>query len=92
MCKKHAHLDRPNSGRPLIKTLCVKGIFMESNNNDLKTLDKEMLIINIIGFPGAILLGLGLFGLFDEDPSGLHNIFSYPEFIYLLLKVNLKYS
>lgn len=58
---------------------------MESNNEELKKINKEIFKLNIIGFPGAILLGLGLYGLFEKNASDLHSLFGYPKFVYLLL-------
>lgn len=58
---------------------------MDSNNEELKKLDKKMLKLNLIGFPGAVFLGLGLFGLFTETPSDLHSLLGHEKFVYLLI-------
>ena len=46
---------------------------MESNNEELKKIDKEIIKLNIIGFPGAVFLGFGLFGLFEQNAPDLQN-------------------
>ena len=58
---------------------------MESNNEELKKIDKEIIKLNIIGFPGAVFLGFGLFGLFEQNAPDLHTLFGYQKFVYLLL-------
>lgn len=58
---------------------------MEASKEELKQIDKEIRKINIIGFPGAILLGLGIYGLIEENPASLHSLFGYQKFVYLLL-------
>ena len=58
---------------------------MESNNEELKKVNKDILKLNIIGFPGALFLGLGLYGLFEKNAYQLHSLFGNEQFVYLLL-------
>lgn len=58
---------------------------MESDNEELKQINKDIFKLNIIGFPGAVLLGFGLFGLFEKNASNLHSLFGHEKFVYLLL-------
>ena len=58
---------------------------MESNSEELKQVNKEIVKLNIIGFPGAMLLGFGLYGLFEKNSSSLHPLFGHERFVYLLL-------
>ena len=58
---------------------------MESNNEELKKVNKDIFKLNIIGFPGALFLGLGLYGLFEKNASDLHYLFGNEKFVYLLL-------
>ena len=58
---------------------------MESDNEELKKINKEIIKLNIIGFPGAVFLGFGLFGLFEKNAANLHSLFGHQKFVYLLL-------
>lgn len=42
---------------------------------ELEALNKKMVFISIVDAPGMILIGLGLFAKFGENPEGLHPIF-----------------
>ena len=41
---------------------------------ELSELDKKLLTINIIDFPALVLVALGLFGKFTDDPGSMHPI------------------
>lgn len=60
---------------------------MESNSEELKKVNKDIVKLNIIGFPGAVFLGFGLYGLFEKNAYQLHSLFGHERFVYLLLIV-----
>ena len=53
---------------------------MQNQNaeQEIKALDKKLLVINIIDFPAMILVALGLFGKFTEDPGSMHPLLENP--------------
>lgn len=46
---------------------------MDSNSEaELKRLKKRIILLQVIGAPGAVLLGLGLYGVFGANGNAFH--------------------
>ena len=63
---------------------------MISNNEDeLNNIKKKIVKTQIIGAPGAILLGLGLYGLFGANGDAFHPLLNYKSIVNSLLIVGV---
>jgi len=63
---------------------------MISNNEDeLNNIKKKIVKTQIIGAPGAILLGLGLYGLFGANGDAFHPLLNYISIVNSLLIVGV---
>ncbi len=58
---------------------------IQSNTSELKRIKKKMLVTQIIGSPGLIFLGIGLYGMFGVDGNAFHPLLENKNFIYGLL-------
>lgn len=60
-----------------------------SDNEELKRTRKQINKIQIMGVPGAILIGLGLFGIFEASTNGPLSILSNKKVTYGILAVGI---
>ncbi|MCW8933204.1 MAG: hypothetical protein OQK98_00635 [Gammaproteobacteria bacterium] len=58
-----------------------------NKEEELNIIKKEITKINIIGTPGAIFLGLGLYALFGAEGEPFHPILNNAKFVLMLLVV-----
>jgi len=56
-----------------------------NQDEDLSKVKKEIMKINLIGAPGAIFLGLGLYALFEADGNAFHPLLNNAKFVLFLL-------
>ena len=61
---------------------------MNTNNKEqLKNVKLQIVKINILGVPGAILLGLGLYGMFAANGNAFHPLLNDMNVVYGCLAV-----
>ena len=59
-----------------------ESILYRNTEEELKHIQKKIVIYNIIGAPGAILLGLGLYGLFGAQGNAFIPILNNLDVVY----------
>ncbi len=52
---------------------------LENKEDEIQRIEKRIIVISILETPGAILLGLGLYGLFGADGDAFIEILNYRE-------------
>lgn len=57
-----------------------------------KQLKKQLLITHLLGLPGTLMLGLGVYGVFIADGNGFHPFFDNVENSYYLLAAGVAIS
>ncbi len=58
-----------------------------SNEEELQRIKKKIIILNLLGTPGLILLGLGLYGLFGANGDAFHPALNNSNVIYSFIGV-----
>ncbi|HEB59918.1 MAG TPA: hypothetical protein ENJ01_11895 [Gammaproteobacteria bacterium] len=59
----------------------------ENNEVTPQEFRKKMLLINLAGLPGAIFLGLGLYGLFGANGNAFHPLLNDQDIVWGLLGI-----
>lgn len=59
---------------------------------EIKQLDKKLIMLNIIDAPAMILIGLGIFGKFGGNPAGLHPLLANSEVTTAMLAVGSMFA
>ena len=59
------------------------------NKEELNQIQKNIFKLNLIGSFGAILLGLGLYGIFGADGDAFHPLLNDSNFVYGILTVGV---
>ena len=62
-------------------------MFSPDPEEEIKQLDKKLIMLNIIDAPAMILIGLGIFGKFGANPEGLHPLLANSEVTTAMLVV-----
>ena len=58
---------------------------VERNNQQLANIKREILKTQVFGIPAALLLGLGLYGLFAANGNAFHPLLETPNVVYGML-------
>ena len=58
---------------------------MESNEEELVGIKKKIIKTQLIGTPGAILIGLGLYGMFGANGDAFHPLLNNEVFVQRIL-------
>ena len=61
----------------------------QNNETELKNIKKKIVRIQIIGVPAAILIGLGLYGIFGANGNAFHPVLNDRKVIYSMLVVGV---
>ena len=62
---------------------------ISKNEIELNNIKKKMIKMQIIGAPGAILLGLGLYGMFGADGNAFHPLLNDKSIVNSLLIIGV---
>jgi len=55
------------------------------DTSDLKVINKKIFIINVLGLPGALLIGLSLYALFGAEGNAFHPALNNLTIVYNML-------
>ena len=62
---------------------------MSDPKNDLKEVQKQIIIANVLGAPGAILIGVALYSIFGAKGEPLHPALANTETVYSMLFIGV---
>ncbi len=58
-----------------------------NKQEELRSVQKKMILLQIVGTIGAALLGLGLYGKFGADGDAFISILNDPEYVYSFIAI-----